>query len=255
MQLDKIRAIVRPRAPWEAIDLGLVLIQHDALKLYRFWLLLFLPSGLLVYFFLAQWPYLAALVVWLLKPLWDILLLHFFSHALFGEYPAILPSLRAFIHAIFKKGLWLGVFLLRLSLSRSFRLPIWQLENLGFRLRHKRQRLLLKNQMGIARSLSIACFLFEWVIYGSLILLFLFFLPESADYWADEILSATVHDEYADTWAYWLLASFNLLAIAVIEPFYIAGGFSLYLNRRTHLEAWDIELRFRHMGKRLQADM
>ena len=28
----------------------------------------------------------------------------------------------------------------------------------------------------------------------------------------------------------------------LIEPFYIAAGFGIYLNSRVHLEAWDIEL-------------
>ena len=30
----------------------------------------------------------------------------------------------------------------------------------------------------------------------------------------------------------------------------VAGGFGLYLNRRTELEAWDIEITFRRMARR-----
>jgi len=41
-------------------------------------------------------------------------------------------------------------------------------------------------------------------------------------------------------------------AILILEPIYVAGTFSLYLNRRTELEAWDIELNFRQMASRLQ---
>jgi len=36
--------------------------------------------------------------------------------------------------------------------------------------------------------------------------------------------------------------------IALIEPFYVAGGFALYLKRRTDLEAWDVELLFRRLA-------
>ncbi len=35
------------------------------------------------------------------------------------------------------------------------------------------------------------------------------------------------------------------------EPVYVACGFSLYLNRRTVLEAWDLELVFRRLRQRL----
>jgi hypothetical protein len=34
-------------------------------------------------------------------------------------------------------------------------------------------------------------------------------------------------------------------AIAFVEPFYVAAGFGMYLNRRVELEAWDIEQEFR----------
>ena len=33
--------------------------------------------------------------------------------------------------------------------------------------------------------------------------------------------------------------------VLFLEPFYVASGFSMYLNRRVELEAWDIEQEFR----------
>ncbi|MCU7958847.1 MAG: hypothetical protein KZQ58_02400 [gamma proteobacterium symbiont of Bathyaustriella thionipta] len=41
-------------------------------------------------------------------------------------------------------------------------------------------------------------------------------------------------------------------AVFLLEPFYVAAGFSLYLNRRTLLEAWDLELAFRKMSQRIK---
>jgi hypothetical protein len=35
------------------------------------------------------------------------------------------------------------------------------------------------------------------------------------------------------------------LAALFMEPFYVAAGFAMYLNRRVELEAWDIEQEFR----------
>jgi thiosulfate reductase cytochrome b subunit len=36
-----------------------------------------------------------------------------------------------------------------------------------------------------------------------------------------------------------------MAVVAVLEPFYVAAGFAMYLNRRVELEAWDIEQEFR----------
>ena len=41
--------------------------------------------------------------------------------------------------------------------------------------------------------------------------------------------------------------------ISAIEPFYVGAGFGLYLDRRTQIEGWDIEIAFRRMRLRLQA--
>jgi hypothetical protein len=49
----------------------------------------------------------------------------------------------------------------------------------------------------------------------------------------------------------WVAAGSFTLATIVIEPFYAAAGFALYLNRRTWLEAWDVEIAFRRLGSRL----
>jgi hypothetical protein len=33
--------------------------------------------------------------------------------------------------------------------------------------------------------------------------------------------------------------------VAFLEPFYVAAGFGMYVNRRVALEAWDVEQEFR----------
>jgi hypothetical protein len=35
------------------------------------------------------------------------------------------------------------------------------------------------------------------------------------------------------------------LVVLFLEPFYVAAGFAMYLNRRAQLEAWDIEQELR----------
>ena len=41
--------------------------------------------------------------------------------------------------------------------------------------------------------------------------------------------------------------------MTVVEPFFVGGGFGLYLNRRTQIEAWDVEIAFRKLRARLAA--
>jgi hypothetical protein len=36
-----------------------------------------------------------------------------------------------------------------------------------------------------------------------------------------------------------------VIAVAILEPFFVGAGFAMYLNRRVELEAWDIEQEFR----------
>jgi hypothetical protein len=40
------------------------------------------------------------------------------------------------------------------------------------------------------------------------------------------------------------------LALTIVEPLYVAGGFALYLNRRTALEGWDLEVQLRRLSER-----
>src|SRR6185312_10963416 len=61
------------------------------------------------------------------------------------------------------------------------------------------------------------------------------------------------HDVHASGTGWTLAAStVAYLAMSAIEPLYVACGFALYLNRRTQLEAWDIDLAFRRLRARLQ---
>src|SRR5690606_22912206 len=52
-------------------------------------------------------------------------------------------------------------------------------------------------------------------------------------------------------WLEHLTNAFYALVLIVWGPIYVACGFTLYLNRRTALEAWDIELVLRRLRQRL----
>ncbi len=43
-----------------------------------------------------------------------------------------------------------------------------------------------------------------------------------------------------------MLYAAHAAAVLFVEPFYVAAGFAMYLNRRVELEAWDVEQDLRH---------
>src|SRR3546814_6024434 len=48
-----------------------------------------------------------------------------------------------------------------------------------------------------------------------------------------------------------LVTGVQTCALPIFEPFYVGAGLGLYLNRRTRIEAWDVEIALRRMRTRL----
>ncbi len=49
---------------------------------------------------------------------------------------------------------------------------------------------------------------------------------------------------------WWLLVAG---VVILLDPLYVGTGFAVYLNRRTGLEGWDLEIAFRRMARRIRA--
>jgi hypothetical protein len=105
---------------------------------------------------------------------------------------------------------------------------------------------------GHAVQLTVICVNFIWALQLSLVMSLAIAMP-------NELLPETARAAWAmisEQPPAWALIALNLvdwLAVSFIEPFYVGAGFGLYLNRRTQLEAWDLEIAFRRMRKRLEA--
>lgn len=246
MQLADLRLAVRPRQAYEAMDVGARLVQTEASLLYRVWFAVTLPVLLLALaltlIFDSSMMY---LLLWWLKPLYDYALLIVLSRRIFGETPSLREVLRT-LAGSWRHGLIGYLTWRRFSMSRSYLLPVWLLENLPAAERTLRIALLRNQHTSRARWLYIVMLHFEAILFMTGVSLLFWFAPESRmeSLWAQfthggETFIAVVN----------LLAYFA--AISLIEPFYVAAGFSLYLNRRTELEAWDLELAFRHLRERL----
>ncbi|NOX77048.1 MAG: DUF4129 domain-containing protein [Gammaproteobacteria bacterium] len=240
MQFDRITVEVRPRSPWEALDLGIMMAREWWWPLLKAWLAVSLPVFIVLHLVLWNSPVIAITLMWWLKPLWERAILHILSRALFGELPSLKETLRAFPSLARRQ--WLASLTLRrLSLTRSMDLPVLQLEGLASKARSLRLRTLHKSSSNAAFWLTTVAMHVEMALYFAVLMLVYLFLPVGVDIDWFQVLSS---EENA------LVVGQNFLvylAMSLIAPFYIACGFALYLNRRTVLEAWDIELAFRRL--------
>jgi hypothetical protein len=247
VQLDRLAVQLRLRNPWEAIDLGFAMVRTWARTVYAAWLALFVPVCVLAVATLPwQW---AIALVWWLKPAFDRVVLHVLAAGVFGELPRLRDTLRALPRAL-TPGLVASLTWYRFFLVRSFNLPVWQLERqTGAQARQRRQQL-HRRTSGHAVWLTTACGLFELVLALSGIALFDLLAPvlQSDEFqlfqvfrWKDHSMQGLV------------VCTMVFAGMAIIEPFYVAGGFALYLNRRTALEGWDLEVALRRMGERAEA--
>ena len=247
MQPADIAVELRPRSAWEAIDLGLSMLQ-------RWWRVVLLPHAIVFGSSAAlalavaaglDAPWAAFAILWWLKPLYDRVVLHVLSRAVFGELAgtrAVFPAAREWLgsglalHLLFR---WWP------DMARSFGLPVRQLEGSRGRAARERLAVLGRRTRASAVWLTIVCMHFELVLYWSLQLLATMLIPAKALEGRGffEALSAG----HGWTWAH---AAAYAGAVFLLEPFYVAGGFALYLNRRTLLEGWDLEVALRRLAER-----
>lgn len=244
MDINNITIALRPRSNWEAFDLGFIMTRRWWSKLLLAWMLTALPVFLACAVFLHDEPMWALLVFWWFKPAYEQLPLFFISRAVFNYTPSRREILRALPSWVLMKFLP-AVTWRRFSPNRAFTAPVTQLEGLRGRARRNRIRV-LSGARNTGIWLTITCMHLEAVIYFSLFALVLMFVPweyiEPFFEWFWE------HPEQGDI----VGNIFYFCGIAVIAPFYVVSGFSLYLNRRTRLEGWDLELAFEKLATRLK---
>jgi len=247
VQLDRLAVQLRLRNPWEAIDLGFAMVRAWARTVYAAWLALFVPLCLLAVVTLPwQW---AIAVIWWLKPALDRIVLQVLAAGVFGELPRLRDTLRALPRAL-TPGLIASLTWYRFFLVRSFNLPVWQLERqTGAQARQRRQQL-HRRTSGHAVWLTTACALFELVLALSGLALFDLLAPvlQNDDFRLFQVFTWKDHGMQG-----LVVCAMEFGAMAITEPFYVAGGFALYLNRRTALEGWDLEVALRRMGERAEA--
>ncbi|HLZ96434.1 MAG TPA: hypothetical protein VKP66_00725 [Steroidobacteraceae bacterium] len=238
MQNDPVDVVWRPRGPWEGCDLGVRLLQSWLRPVFVCYLAVALPLFCLFAATGAAVSWLPALLIWLSKPWLDRTILFVLSRALFGRPTSPLDVWHARAD-VWWRQLAAALTLRRLTASRSFTQPIIQLEGLrGAQLR-ARISLLAARHRGVARAATQAFALAEIAIFVSMIFLQVWLAPHTdANPWSDLQSVGRPGQAWVGTLEYAAVVCF-------LEPFYVAAGFGMYLNRRVELEAWDIEQEFR----------
>jgi hypothetical protein len=248
VRLDHIAITLRMREPWEAIDLGTVMLRAWWRPVYSAWLAIVLPIFLALQLVFINSPWIALILLWWLKPLYDRVVLHVLSQAVFGAPPGVRATLAGLATLVRSSGFLGALTWRRLDPVRSFNLPVRQLEGQVGTVARARERLLGRRAAGQATGLLYACMAFEIVLVLSLNTSRDLIMPAGmASGSTGESWFATMIGIGDDGVSAHLRNLFYFLAVCAIEPLYVASGFALYLNRRTAIEAWDLELAFRRM--------
>jgi len=244
MQVEALAIALRPRPMGEAADLGVALVQAHAHSLWRCYMPVWAAVLLLSLATIEIAPWLPSVLIFCLKPWLDRSLLFVLARAVFGERTrwADLWHERRNVFA----AQWLTTLTLaRLSPWRSFTQPVGQLEGLRGKAARQRRAQLLAGQRGSAMGLQFIYANLEMVLIAATIAMTAWFTPSAsfADLWR-WLVDESQHANHA------VLATLYAAVVLALEPFYVASGLAMYLNRRVELEAWDIEQAFRHAFSR-----
>lgn len=250
MQPADIAVTLRRRSPWEATDLGLAMMQRWWRPVYAAHALVLGPAAaiLILAGWLADAVWLAIVLLWWLEPLYDRAVLHVLSRAVFGEAPgarAVLRSAREWLAT----GLVSALSFDRFDLARSFNLAVAQLEGQRGREARARRAVLGRRARGYAVWLTVVWVHFEAALMWSAGTLGQLALPAQLE------RARGAEEPFLGLFEALRLASVEdalvyAAVILILEPFYVAAGFALYLNRRTLLEGWDIEVALRRIAER-----
>jgi hypothetical protein len=220
----------------EAADLGVRLCQSAARPVYVCYWALGLPvvALSLATFEIADW--LPGLLIWWAKPWLDQTILFVLSRAAFGQ-PTALGDLWNAQRRVWWSQLPLSLTLRRLSPWRSFTQPVYQLEGLPLFKARRRVLQIRRGKTGPAVLMTSAFGTAELVLTVAVTSLLFWFMP-------GEVSRATVFSQSTTFIALPMTIAYAAVVL-FLEPFYVAAGFAMYLNRRAQLEAWDIEQELR----------
>lgn len=287
MELEKVTAEIRPRAQWEAVDLGVSLVRQHAAFLAKIWLCSIIPLCLVILGLFWNALFWGCFLIWWMKPIWERVTLFPLSRSLFGETPKLSQAIRVLPQELSRNwkfvtlgslltligltahqradrtgeaGLpvlfWLvvlGIFFYRSNLYRSLVLPIKFLEGLEQQQYRARAQVLSFRSSGTASALTALCLVMEFFVFMSQFYYIDLMVPDGSDWGYQQLINDFFEggSGLLPSWVFAIAALFYLAAMTLATWFYVGGGFGLYVNSRTWTEGWDIELTFKRLGQRV----
>jgi hypothetical protein len=243
MLLNTLIIDPRLRNPWAAIDLGTPIAKQHWLRYCCMWLLLAIPVFLLSLFLLDDsLLWLSGIIVWWFKPLFERPILYMLSKHLFGQSIGIIETLRNYKEWL-STGWIYSITVRRFSFARSFLMSVTLLERLTGKQYSQRVGVLSSKGGSEAFWLTLTLLHVEMFLPLALFTLTTFFFPL---FRIDEIFTIE-HSQFITV----LTNIVSVVTMAVVAPFYVSSGFMLYIGRRIELEAWDIEICFHDLAKKL----
>lgn len=278
LKLENVTAEIRPRGRWESIDLGVALVQRNYKSVMLAWSLTVLPLMLLMLGGAYLWYSLADtwfdsegsgffnflgvmlpfFVMWWFKPIYERVPLYVLSRSLFGEQVSVPKLVTQWPKLIVKDFFKLMVFK-RFSTSRSFTMPINELEGLKGKNYKQRVSLLSRHGGDGASGLTVSCVLISHISLMTVYIAYRWLsmygfnletIGEHIDFFMEAMLGFYIDEQSVPSLMFALVS--YIVVLSALTPFYSGAGFAIYINSRTISEGWDIELAFKRMSERLK---
>ncbi len=252
MRLDTVTAEIRPRSDWEAVDLGFAMVRRSFWRCVTVWWMAVSIPALIAAVLLWDHPLVFMVLFWWWKPAGSRMVLFELSRRLFGEEPSWrsvwreIP--RAWTRRFFYRFLWA-----RFSPWQPVTLAVEDLE--GLRGKAYKQRC---GQV-VRRGESVVMWIYflsdaaaVWIGLGILGMVMMF-LPDGQD--ASWQLALESWDPNFPFELPLLITrtvtACVTAAMFLTDIFVIGAGFGIYINNRTWIEGWDVELAFKRLAQRL----
>lgn len=252
MRLDTVTAEIRPRSDWEAADLGFAMVRRSFWRCITvWWLAMGFPTAIAA---VLLWEHPIALIglFWWCKPAGSRMVLFEVSRRLFGEEPTWRSVWREIPRAWWRRFFYRFI-VARFSPWMPVTLAVEDLEGLRGKAYRQRCGQVVRRGEGVVMWLYfIADAASAWMGLAILALVMML-MPEGQDGgWQEAVESWDSNSpmEIPLLITRWVVGCV-MIAISLTDVFVIGAGFGIYINNRTWIEGWDVELAFRRLAQRL----
>lgn len=245
MDITKLSFTARTRTGFETFDLTLLMVKENFAAMMRLVLVLYLPVAAILWFALPI-EY-ASFVMWWLKPLLERPLLTYLANKSFSIPISTWQCIRAIRQLAFADIIMM-LTINRLSPNRAYLSPIEQLERAKGKVKSQRKNAMLLRGNHKQTYWMILCLHFEGLLLALLMLLAYNFIPHGISF-DDQFMQMDLDSPLIANTYYFVY----LIAMILVAPYYVTGGFLAYINTRIQLEAWDLELSFKRIAGRFSS--